>query len=195
MATTKPCYRYRRDQEWTTWVRFFLTAVRTHAEEDLARIEGILALHDDLMWRLPEITRSRHVVAALDRLFRQPIFTRTGFARRAGIPTFRPPPVSPSGRALARLLRHEGLNAQGEQRHMFGQARGQADVLLDFDDYAVVIEAEFGAPARADADKRFPPDQPAMVGGLPLRLAVAVGYPERLADLPESDTDSNLADA
>ena len=97
--------------------------------------------------------------------------------------------------ALARLLRHEGLNAQGEQRQTFGQARGQADVLLDFDDYAVVIEAEFGAPAKADADKRFPPDRPAMVGGLPLRLAVAVGYPERLADLPESDTDSNLAAA
>lgn len=56
--------------------------------------------------------------------------------------------------ALARLLRHEGLNAQGEQRHTFGQARGQADVLLDFEDYAVVIEAEFGAPAKADADKR-----------------------------------------
>ena len=58
-----------------------------------------------------------------------------------------------------------------------------------------MIEAEFGAPARADADKRFPPDQPAIVGGLPLRLAVAVGYPQRLADLPESDTDSNLATA
>ena len=87
------------------------------------------------------------------------------------------------------------MNAQGEQRHTFGQARGQADVLLDFDDYAVVIEAEFGAPAKADADKRFPRDQPAMVGGLPLRLAVAVGYPKRLADLPESDTDSNLAAA
>ena len=97
--------------------------------------------------------------------------------------------------ALARLLRDEGLNAQAEQRHTFGQARGQADVLLDFDDYAVVIEAEFGAPARADANKRFPPDQPAIVGGLPLRLAVAVGYPKRLADLPESDTDSNLAAA
>ncbi len=97
--------------------------------------------------------------------------------------------------ALARLLRHEGLNAQGEQRRTFGPSRGQADVLLDFDDYAVVIEAEFGAPAKADADKRFPPDQPAVVGGLPLRLAVAVGYPERLANLPESDTDTTLVAA
>lgn len=97
--------------------------------------------------------------------------------------------------ALARLLRHEGLNAQAEQRRRFGQVRGRADVLIDFDDYAVVIEAEFGAPARADADRRFPLDSPAMVGGLPVRLAVAVGYPERLSDLPESETDPNLATA
>ena len=97
--------------------------------------------------------------------------------------------------ALARLLRHEGLSAQAEQRHTFGDAQGQADVLLDFDDYAVVIEAEFGAPAKSDADKRFPPDRPAYIHGLPLRLAVAVGYPKRLNDLPESDTDDNLATA
>ena len=43
---------------------------------------------------------------------------------------------------------------------MFGASRGQADVLLDFDDYAVVIEAEFGAPAKADADKRLPAGGP-----------------------------------
>lgn len=97
--------------------------------------------------------------------------------------------------ALARLLRHERLNAQGERRHTSGQARRQADALLDFDDQTVVIKAEFGAPAKTDADKRFPPDQRAMVGGLPLRLAVAEGYPERPADRPESDTDSNLATA
>ena len=90
-----------RDRDWTTWVRFFLTAVRTHAEEDLTKIEDILALHEDLMWRLPEITRSRHAVAALDRLFRQPVFTRTGFARRAGIPEH-------VARRLLRKLRADG---------------------------------------------------------------------------------------
>ena len=95
--------------------------------------------------------------------------------------------------SLAKLLRHEGLNAEGEQRRMFGDSRGQADVLLDFDDYAVVIEAEFGAPAKGDADKRFPDDAPAVVNGLPVRLVVAVGYPARFADLPESQTDANLA--
>ncbi|MDE2999175.1 MAG: hypothetical protein OXU79_08890 [Gemmatimonadota bacterium] len=95
--------------------------------------------------------------------------------------------------SLARLLRHEGLNAEGEQRHFFGESRGQADVLLDFDDYAVVIEAEFGNPAKVDADKRFPKTSPAIVNGLPVRLLVAIGYPRRLANLPESETAENLA--
>ena len=95
--------------------------------------------------------------------------------------------------SLARLLRHEGLHAEGEQRRVFGAARGQADVLLDFDDYAVVIEAEFGSPAKADADKRLPAEAPAIVGGLPVRLVVALGYPPRLAGLPESETEANLA--
>ena len=95
--------------------------------------------------------------------------------------------------SLAQLLRHEGLNAEGEQRAYFGASRGQADVLLDFDDYAVVIEAEFGSPAKSDADKRFPKEGPAIVNGLPVRLVVAVGYPARLAALPESKTEGNLA--
>ena len=95
--------------------------------------------------------------------------------------------------SLAKLLRHEGLNAEGEQRRMFGSSRGQADVLLDFDDYAVVIEAEFGVPAKSDADKRLPQGRPSVVNGLPVRLVVAVGYPRYLADLPESQTEENLA--
>ena len=95
--------------------------------------------------------------------------------------------------SLAQLLRKEGLNAEGEQRQVFGDARGLADVLLDFDEYAVVIEAEFGSPARADADKRLPARRPAVVRGLPVRLVVAVGYPQRLADLPESQSEASLA--
>ena len=95
--------------------------------------------------------------------------------------------------ALALLLREEGLNAEAEQRRRFGSRHGQADVLLDFDDYAVVIEAEFGEPAKEDANKRFPKQKPAIVNGLPVRLVVALGYPPRFADLPESKTRENLA--
>ena len=93
----------------------------------------------------------------------------------------------------ARLLREEGLSAEAEQRHRFGERRGQADVLLDFDGYAVVIEAEFGDPAKEDANRRFPKQKPAIVNGLPVRLVVALGYPPGFADLPESMTRENLA--
>ena len=65
--------------------------------------------------------------------------------------------------------------------------------MLDFDDYAVVIEAEFGEPAKEDANRRFPEQKPAIVNGLPVRLVVALGYPPRFADLPESKTRENLA--
>ena len=95
---------------------------------------------------------------------------------------------------LARLLREEGLNAEAEQSRRFGNRHGQADVLVDFDDYAVVIESEFGDPARADAEKRLPKDKPAIVNGLEVRLVVAVGYPSTLSRLPESDTHKSLSD-
>ena len=102
--------------------------------------------------------------------------------------------------SLARLLRHEGLNAEGEQKRHFGTRLGWADVLLDFDDYAVVIEARFVGSGKADfglvkedAEKRFPDGTPAVVNGLPVRLVVAVGYPVELQNLPESQSDVNLA--
>lgn len=95
--------------------------------------------------------------------------------------------------ALAHLLRLEGFSAEGEQPIEWGDARGQADVILDFDDYAAIIEAEFGKPAKADGDKRFPEDGPLIARGLPVRLVVAVGYPEHLGGLPESESRENLA--
>ena len=95
--------------------------------------------------------------------------------------------------ALAHLLREEGLDAEAEQSRRFGNRRGQADVIVNFDDYAVVIESEFGNPARADAEKRLPKDRPAIVNGLEVRLVVAVGYPPALSRLPESRAHKKLS--
>ena len=53
--------------------------------------------------------------------------------------------------ALARLLRHEGLNAQAEQRRRIGQARAKDADPPDSDQFAVAVEAEFGAIATADS--------------------------------------------
>ena len=95
--------------------------------------------------------------------------------------------------ALARLLRLEGFGAEAEQRHHIAKRTAQLDVLVEFDDFVAVIEAEFGKVAKADADKRLLKRQTVYVRGLPLRLIVAVGYPSEFAHIPESLAAKELA--
>ena len=95
--------------------------------------------------------------------------------------------------ALADLLRQHGLDAQGEQRYVQDGTPGQVDVVVNCEDFAIVIEAEFGNPAYADANKRLNSKKPVVVDGLPVQLVVAIGYPQSLATRPESEARKNLA--
>ena len=88
--------------------------------------------------------------------------------------------------ALAHLLRLEGFGAEAEQRVQISNRTAQLDILVEFDDFVAVIEAEFGKVAKADADKRLHKDQAVYIHGLPLRLIVAVGYPAEFSSNPES---------
>lgn len=94
--------------------------------------------------------------------------------------------------ALARLLRLEGFDAEAEQRHRLVAGSVQLDVLVEFDDFVVVIESEFGSVAKADANKRLRNDQTVYINGLPLRLVVAVGYPIGFSNAPESQAVQKL---
>jgi len=91
-----------RDDDWTGWCRFFIEAVRSQAEENLAATQAILELHDDLKHRLPEMTRSQYAVRALDWLFARPIFRAPDFIDAAGIP-------APTARRFLGVLRREGV--------------------------------------------------------------------------------------
>ena len=75
-----------RDDDWTGWCRFFLTAVRVQAEDNLRKAERIIDLYSDLKPRITDLTRSRYAINALDWIFRYPIFSSAHFATRAGIP-------------------------------------------------------------------------------------------------------------
>lgn len=75
-----------QNDDWTGWCRFFLEAVQTQAEENLARTRAILDLYENLKRRLPEMTRSQHAVKALDWIFARPIFKTADFVTGAGIP-------------------------------------------------------------------------------------------------------------
>ena len=75
-----------RDDDWTGWCQFFLEAVRSQAEDNLARTQAILDLYEDMKLSVPSLTRSRYAIQALDWIFQRPIFSGAYFAARAGIP-------------------------------------------------------------------------------------------------------------
>ena len=75
-----------RDDDWTGWCRFFLEAIRSQAEDNLTKAQGILALYDEMKRRVPEMTRSQYAIRALDWIFERPIFRTSDFMEAAGIP-------------------------------------------------------------------------------------------------------------
>ena len=97
--------------------------------------------------------------------------------------------------SLADLLRTHGLEAEAEQVIRDRDGRNhQVDVLVELDEHAVAIEAEF-APARtviADARKRLP-EHPLYWRGLPVACAFTLVYPETLRAIPESHARTQLA--
>lgn len=75
-----------RDDDWTGWCRFFLEAIRSQAEDNLTKAQGILALYEEMKRRVPEMTRSQYAIHALDWIFAHPIFRSSDFVSAAGIP-------------------------------------------------------------------------------------------------------------
>ena len=96
---------------------------------------------------------------------------------------------------LARLLRRMGLEAESEQRVRDAAGKHhQIDVLIELDDDAIALEAEF-APAssvRDDAIKRLQLS-PLYWRGLPVTSAFTVVYPESMQRIPESNAADELA--
>ena len=96
---------------------------------------------------------------------------------------------------LAHLLRRMGLEAESEQRVRDAAGKHhQIDVLIELDDDAIALEAEF-APAssvRDDAIKRLQLS-PLYWRGLPVTSAFTVVYPESMQRIPESDAADELA--
>lgn len=96
---------------------------------------------------------------------------------------------------FADLLRQRGLEAEAEQSLKDSKGkRHQVDILVELDENAVAIEAEF-APARtvqSDARKRVSGDC-LYWRGLPVTCVFTVVYPASLKSVPESQAKKKLA--
>jgi Fic family protein len=75
-----------RDGDWNAWISFFLRAVMEQAEENSQRATHILRLYDDMKQAVPEITRSKYSIQAIDAIFSRPIFRPADFIGYSNIP-------------------------------------------------------------------------------------------------------------
>lgn len=108
-----------RDDDWTGWCVFFLEAIRAQAEDNLAKARAILELYDEMKRRVPDLTRSRHAVRALDWIFSKPIFSTTEFVAASGIP-------AATARRFLAMLRAGGILVDLRPGH------GQKPAILAF---------------------------------------------------------------
>jgi len=78
--------RVSRDGAWAHWCIFFLEGLIRQARENQAKARAILDLHQDMLHRVADSTRSRYSSRAVEFLFSRPVFVSTGFVENAGIP-------------------------------------------------------------------------------------------------------------
>ena len=91
-----------RDDDWTSWILFFLDAVKAQAQDNLKKTEDILALYENMKNQVSQATRSQYAIYALDWLFEQPIFSSTSFIKTANIP-------KPTAQRILRVLSNEEI--------------------------------------------------------------------------------------
>lgn len=91
-----------RDENWKSWVRFFLDAVEKQATANVARVRSIMSLYESRKNWIVRATRSPYAVAALEALFSRPVFRSATFLNDQGA-------SRPAALRLLRGLRKGGV--------------------------------------------------------------------------------------
>lgn len=91
-----------RDDDWTGWCVFFLTAVQRQAEENLCKANAILDLYSRMKMQFAELTHSQYAIHALDWIFERPIFKSSDFIRSSSIPR-------PTAQRILNVLKNENI--------------------------------------------------------------------------------------
>lgn len=73
------------ENNWSTWVSFFLQAVTEQAGNNMARLQQIMQLYEWSKGEVQRITHSQHSAAIVDALFTRPVFRAANLADNAGL--------------------------------------------------------------------------------------------------------------
>ncbi len=117
-------YYYRlqeisRNDDWNSWIVFFLKAVTEQAYTCSDRVNRMIRLYNDMKTRIQELTHSQYVIQILDFMFTRPIFQASSVSPKTGI-------KKPTVDALLRALKDDGLLKTMQE------ARGRKSAVLSF---------------------------------------------------------------
>lgn len=73
--------------DWQGWLEFFVEAVVSQAESNLAKVRAIRDLYDARRHQFAEVTRSQFAGNAVDAFFQRPVIRATDFREVAGFNT------------------------------------------------------------------------------------------------------------
>jgi len=91
-----------KNNDWGSWVSFFLTGVIEQARANGETAKAILALYDMMKREIANVIKSQYSIQVLDALFELPIFSTTEFIQRSSIP-------KASAMRILNTLRREGI--------------------------------------------------------------------------------------
>ena len=74
-----------QNRDWDGWIAFFLKALMEQSEENSKKAIAIINLYNKMKDQVPEITRSKHSIQAIDAMFYRPIFNSNYFIKKSGI--------------------------------------------------------------------------------------------------------------
>ncbi|MFA7236204.1 MAG: Fic family protein [Phycisphaeraceae bacterium] len=118
-----------RDNDWTGWCVFFLTAIIEQARDNHRKAKAILDLYHQKKHWITELTHSHHAVKALDWFFSRPIFKRVDFIATAGIPM-------ETAKRIVRLTKDQGLLQE------LRRGRGRQSTILCFPELLNIAEGK-----------------------------------------------------
>jgi len=91
-----------RDDDWTSWIRFFLTGLKSQAAANGEKVLRMIGLYDRLKPQLIEASHSQYAVPALDWVFSRLIFSGSVFTSQAGIPV-------PTAKRILSIMKEIGI--------------------------------------------------------------------------------------
>lgn len=74
-----------KNNDWESWIKFFLIAVKKQSEKNNERVQNILSLYNSLKDKIVAIPTPKNAIKVLDFLFSEPVFNSASLIRKTAL--------------------------------------------------------------------------------------------------------------